>query len=131
MVLTLEQRIFPVLEYHRLENSRVQMRRSFRRRFDVRRGPSYNAIKALFGKFERTENVNDDRIGNVGRPRSAVTESNADDAPQVILQQSRTSVHRVASRAGLRRMTTRRIMRHNLHMFPYKIQTRQPHCHRL
>ncbi|GBL80113.1 hypothetical protein AVEN_29107-1 [Araneus ventricosus] len=48
MVLSLEQRIFLVLEYHRLEHSSVQTRRSFQRRFDVRRGPSDNAIKALF-----------------------------------------------------------------------------------
>ncbi|GBN62463.1 hypothetical protein AVEN_192811-1 [Araneus ventricosus] len=105
MVLYLEQRIFLVLEYQRLEHSCVQTRRSFQRRFDVRTGPSDNAIKALFEKFERTGNANDNRIGNVGRPRSAVTESNADDI-QDILQQPRTSVRRVASRAGLRRMTT-------------------------
>ncbi|GBO28265.1 hypothetical protein AVEN_178314-1 [Araneus ventricosus] len=67
-----------------------------------------------------------DRIGNVGRPRSDVTESNADALQQVILQQPRTSVRRVASCAGLLRMTKHRIMRHNLHMFPYKIRTRQP-----
>ncbi|GBM52951.1 hypothetical protein AVEN_111306-1 [Araneus ventricosus] len=121
MVLSLEQRIFLVLEHHRLEHSCFQTRRSFQRRSDVRRGPSYNAIKALFEKFERTGNVNDDRIGNVGRPRSAVTESKADVVQQVILQQPRTSVRRVASRTGLRR-TTHRIMCHNLHMFPYKIQ---------
>ncbi|GBO12652.1 hypothetical protein AVEN_14405-1 [Araneus ventricosus] len=75
---SLEQRIFLVLEYHRLEHSCVQTRRSFQRRFDVRRGPSDNAIKVLFEKFERTGNINDDHTGNVGRPRSAVTESNAD-----------------------------------------------------
>ncbi|GBM93016.1 hypothetical protein AVEN_219830-1 [Araneus ventricosus] len=78
MVLFLEHRIFIVLEYHRMEHSYVQTRRSFQRRFDVRRGSSDNAIKALFEKFERTGNVNDNRIGNVGRPRSAITESNAD-----------------------------------------------------
>ncbi|GBM64838.1 hypothetical protein AVEN_197056-1 [Araneus ventricosus] len=116
MVLSLEQRIFLVLEYQRLEHSCLQTRCSFQRRFDVGRGPSENAIKALFEKFERTGNVNDDRIGNVGRPRCAVTESNADAVQQVILQQPRTSIRRVASRAGLRRMTTHRIMRHNLHM---------------
>ncbi|GBM16147.1 hypothetical protein AVEN_163161-1 [Araneus ventricosus] len=116
MVLSLKQRIFLVLEYHRLEHSCVQTRRSFQKRFDVRRD---NGIKAL---FERTGKVNDDRIGNVGRPRSAVTESNADAIQQVILQLLRTSVCRVASRAELQRMTTHRIMRHNLHMF----QTRQP-----
>ncbi|GBM17736.1 hypothetical protein AVEN_56047-1 [Araneus ventricosus] len=101
MVLSLEQRIFLVLKYHRLEHSCVQTRRSFQRRFDVRRVPSDNAIKALFEKFERTENVNDDRIENVGRPHSAVTESNADAVLHVILQQPRTSLPRVASRAGL------------------------------
>ncbi|GBN28516.1 hypothetical protein AVEN_259046-1 [Araneus ventricosus] len=87
MVLSLEQRIFLVLEYHCLEHSCVQTRRSFQRRFNVRRGPSNNAIKALVEKFERTGNVNDDRIGNFGRPRSAVTESNVDAVRQLILQQ--------------------------------------------
>ncbi|GBL95705.1 hypothetical protein AVEN_661-1 [Araneus ventricosus] len=52
--------------------------------------------------------------------------STTDAVQQIILQQPRTSVRRVASRAGLRRMTTHRIMRHNLHTFPCKIQTRQP-----
>ncbi|GBN32901.1 hypothetical protein AVEN_231835-1 [Araneus ventricosus] len=56
------------------------------RRFDMRRGPSDNAIKALFEKFERIGNVIDDSIGNVGWPRSAVTESNADAVQQVTLQ---------------------------------------------
>ncbi|GBN01084.1 hypothetical protein AVEN_94205-1 [Araneus ventricosus] len=122
MVLSLEQRIFLLLEYHHLEHSCVQTRRSFRRRFDVRRDPSDNAIKALIKKFERTGNVSDDRVGNVGRPRSAVTESNADAIQQVILQQPRTSVRSVASRAALRRMITHRIISH---MFTYKIQTCQ------
>ncbi|GBL89969.1 hypothetical protein AVEN_178380-1 [Araneus ventricosus] len=86
MVLSLEHRIFLVLEYHRLEHSCVQTMRSFQRRFDKRKGPSGNAIKALFEKFERTGSVNDDRMGNVGRSHSAVTESNADAVQQIILQ---------------------------------------------
>ncbi|GBN12972.1 hypothetical protein AVEN_183797-1, partial [Araneus ventricosus] len=118
--------IFLVLKYHRLEHSCVQTRCSFQRRFDARRGPSDNAIKALFEKFERTGNVNDDRIVNVGRPCSAVTESNGDAVQQAILQQPRATVRRDASRAGLRRMSTHRIMRHNLHMSPYNIQPRLP-----
>ncbi|GBM60197.1 hypothetical protein AVEN_273508-1 [Araneus ventricosus] len=126
MVLSLEQRIYLVLEYNLLEHSYFQARRSFQRRFDVRGGQSGNAINALFEKFKRTGNVNDERIRNIGRLSSSVTESNADVVQQVILQQSRTSVRRVASRAGLRRMTTPCIMCHNLHIFPCKIQTRQP-----
>ncbi|GBN10117.1 hypothetical protein AVEN_214030-1 [Araneus ventricosus] len=78
MVLSSEQRIFHVLEYHRLKHSCVETRRRFQRRSDVKRGPSDNAIKALLEKFERTGNVTDDRIGNVVEPRSAITESNVD-----------------------------------------------------
>ncbi|GBM82914.1 hypothetical protein AVEN_230479-1 [Araneus ventricosus] len=78
MVLSLEQRIFLVLEYHRLKHSCVQTRCSSQRKFDVRRGLSDNAIKPLFEKFERTGNLNDDGIGNASRPSSAVTQSNSD-----------------------------------------------------
>ncbi|GBN62572.1 hypothetical protein AVEN_256804-1 [Araneus ventricosus] len=67
----------------------------------MRGGPSDNAIKALFEKFERTGNVNDDRIGNVGRPRSAFTESNDVAVQQVMRQQLRTSVRSFAFHAGL------------------------------
>ncbi|GBM96661.1 hypothetical protein AVEN_29479-1 [Araneus ventricosus] len=92
MILSLEQRIFLVLAYHRLEHSYFQTSHCFQRIFDVRRGQSDDAIKGLFEKFERKRNVNDDRIGNVGLPRSAVTESNADvtqhptAAPDIRLQ---------------------------------------------
>ncbi|GBN41693.1 hypothetical protein AVEN_157367-1 [Araneus ventricosus] len=64
----------------------------------MRGGPSDNAIKAL---FERTGNVNDDRIGNVVRPRSAFTDSNDNAVQQVMRQQPRTSVHSFAFHAGL------------------------------
>lgn len=126
MVFSVEQRVFIVLEFHRLEHSCVQTRRSFQRKFHVRKGPSDNAIRTLFQKFERTGSVNDDRIGNVGRPCLSVTESNAEAVQQVIQQRPRTSVRRVASCTGLRRMSTHRLMRHSLQMFPYKIQTHQP-----
>ncbi|GBN83126.1 hypothetical protein AVEN_245765-1 [Araneus ventricosus] len=95
MVLSLEQRIFLVLEWPHLEHSCVETRRSFRRIFLERRDPSDNAIKALFEMFERTGNVNDDRIGNVCPPRSAITESNSDYVHLVVRQRPRTSVHSI------------------------------------
>ncbi|GBO27280.1 hypothetical protein AVEN_141539-1 [Araneus ventricosus] len=126
MVFSLEQRIFLVLEYQHVEQSCVQSRRTLQRRFHVRRGSSDNAINAMFEKFERTGNVNDDRIGNIGRPRNAVTESNADTVQQVIRLQPRTSVRSFAFYAGIRKITTLSITRKNLHVFPHKLQTRQP-----
>ncbi|GBO12030.1 hypothetical protein AVEN_159043-1 [Araneus ventricosus] len=92
----------------------------------MRRGTSDNAIKALIEKIKRTGIVNDDRIGNVCRPRSVFTESNDDAVQKVMQKQPRTSVRNFAFHAGLRRMATHCIMCQNLHMFPYKIQTCQP-----
>ncbi|GBO37362.1 hypothetical protein AVEN_274129-1 [Araneus ventricosus] len=92
MVIFLVQRMFLVLEYQHLEHSCVQTRRSFQRIFLVRIGPLDNAIKAL---FERKGNVNDDRIGNVCPPRSAVTESNADAVRLVVRQRLRSSVRSI------------------------------------
>ncbi|GBM16701.1 hypothetical protein AVEN_144354-1 [Araneus ventricosus] len=92
MVLSLKQRIFLVPECQHLEHSYVQTRRSFQRIFLVRRDLSDNAIKAL---FERTGNVNDERIGNVCPPRSAVKESNSDYVHLVVRERSPTSVRSI------------------------------------
>lgn len=66
MVYSLEQRIFLVLEYHRLDHSITQTRRSFQKKFSIAKGPSRNTIISLFEKFEQTGSVNDDRAGNAG-----------------------------------------------------------------
>lgn len=44
----------------------------------------------------------------------------------MIQESSLVSVRRVAVQAGIRRKLDHRIMRHKLHLFSYKIQTRQP-----
>ena len=47
-------------------------------------------------KFQWTGNVKDESAGIVGRPRTATTESNAQLVQQVIQQQPRISIRRVA-----------------------------------
>lgn len=126
MVYSLEQRIFLVLEFHRLEHSVVATRRSFQRKFNVTKGPKSDTIKDLFEKFQRTGNVQDERAGKVGRPRTATTEGNAQLVQQVIQQRPRVSVRRVAAAVQITPTSTYRLMRQSLHLYPYKIQTRQP-----
>lgn len=43
-----------------------------------RKGPSDNTMKALYEKVERTENIDADRIRNVGWRRVTVTELNSE-----------------------------------------------------
>ncbi|XP_055928131.1 uncharacterized protein LOC129959338 [Argiope bruennichi] len=126
MVYFLEQRIFLVMEFHRLEHSVVATRRSCHRKFNVTKGPKRDTIKNLFEKFQRTGNVKDDRAGKVGRKRTATTKDNAQLVQQVIQQRLRFSIRRVAAAVQIKSTSTYRLIRLSLHLYPYKIQTRQP-----
>ncbi|GBM37463.1 hypothetical protein AVEN_105626-1 [Araneus ventricosus] len=60
---SIEQRVFLVLEYHRLKESPTATRRSFQARFNVPKGPDVKTIRTLFAKFQRTGSVTDDLVG--------------------------------------------------------------------
>ncbi|GBM35696.1 hypothetical protein AVEN_260819-1 [Araneus ventricosus] len=122
---SIEQRVFLVLEYHRLKESPTATRRSFQARFNVPKGPDAKTIRTLFAKFQRTGSVTDDLMGNVGRQQTAVTPENVATVSGIIQQTPMSSVHRIASETGLKRSSTQKILRKSLHMFPFKIQTHQ------
>ncbi|GBN52381.1 hypothetical protein AVEN_78328-1, partial [Araneus ventricosus] len=62
IMYSIEQRVFLVLEYHRLERSPTATRHSFQKRFNVPKGPDAKTIRKLFAKFERTGSVDDKRV---------------------------------------------------------------------
>lgn len=126
MVYSLEERIFLVLEFHRLEHNVNATKRSFKKKFNVTKGPKFDTIRMLFEKFQRTGNVNDERAGFVGRRFSQTTTANAQLVETVIRKQPCISVRRVATTVQIKPTSTYRLMRQGLHMFPYRIQTRQP-----
>lgn len=86
MVYSLEERIFIVLEYHRLDKSVTATRRSFQTKFNTTNVPHPNTIRQLYDKFIRTGCVTDDLVANVGRQKSAVTAANVNVIKNVITQ---------------------------------------------
>lgn len=72
----LEQRIFLLLEFHRLDKSFIETKHTFQRKFNIRYGPSNTVIKVLFENFQRTRNIYDDIAGNADRPTTKITEAN-------------------------------------------------------
>ena len=92
MVYSYEQRIFLVLEFHRLEHNVVPARRSFQRKFNVIKGLKSDTIKDLFEKFQRTGNVKDERAGNVVFPRMANRDCSTKPLKQVTQQRPRVSI---------------------------------------
>ncbi|GFV10512.1 uncharacterized protein TNCV_4409931 [Trichonephila clavipes] len=96
---SIEERVFLVLEYHRLQESPTATRRSFQARFNVPKGPDAKTIRTLFAKFQRTGCVTDDLVGNVGRKQTAVTPQNVATVSGIIQQNPMSSVRRTASEA--------------------------------
>ncbi|GFW45079.1 uncharacterized protein TNCV_4513931 [Trichonephila clavipes] len=120
---SIEERVFLVLEYHRLQESPTATRRSFQARFNVPKEPDAKTIRTRFAKFQRTGSVTDDLVGNVGRKQTAVTPQNVATVSGIIQQKPMSSVRRITSMAGLKRSSTQKILRKSLHMFPFKFQT--------
>ena len=83
MVYSLEQRIFLVFEFHRLEHSVVATRQ---RKFNVIKEPKSDTIKDLLEKFQQTGNVKDKHAGNVGRPRTETTKRNVQQIQELVQQ---------------------------------------------
>lgn len=125
MPYSLEQRVFIVLEYHRLDRSPIMTRRSFQQKFKVKKGPDQKTIRNLFNKFERTGSVADDLTGNVGCSVSAMTPQNVQAVEEIVKRNPQKSIRRAAAEARLSNSTTYRIMRKGLKLFPYKIQCHQ------
>ncbi|GBM56267.1 hypothetical protein AVEN_151945-1 [Araneus ventricosus] len=122
---SIEQRVFLVLEYHRLERSPTATRRSFQKRFNVPKGPDAKTIRKIFSKFERTGSVDDNRVGNVGLRQAVVAPENIVKVSGIVQQNPRNTVRKIESETGLKRSSTQKILRNSLRMFPYKIQSHQ------
>ncbi|GBN35678.1 hypothetical protein AVEN_121275-1 [Araneus ventricosus] len=121
----IEQRVFLVLEYHRLERSLTATRSSFQKRFNVLKGPDAKTIRKLFAKFERRGSVDDNRVVNVGPRQTVVISENVAKVSGIVQQNPRNTIRRIASETGLKRSSTQKILRNSLRMFPYKIQSHQ------
>lgn len=123
---SVEQRIFVLKEYLKTEYSYTRMRRDFQTKFNVKEGPSRHMVTNLIEKFERTGSVADDLVGNVGRPSTARTEENIASVKAAIDQSPRKSIRKIAAKTGIKPTNVHRILRKDLELFPYKIQTVTP-----
>jgi hypothetical protein len=115
-----DQRVWIVTKF--LETrSYVQTRRSYETEFGLRskEGPSLPAIRALVKKFHTTGSVLDMKPIAKRRVR---TEDNIQNFRQVFQNSPKKSLRRAARESGVNRNSVNRIVRKDLHMFPYKIQ---------
>ena len=92
---SIEECVFLVLEFHRLQHSPTATRRSFQNRFNVPVGPDAKTIRMLFAKFQRTGSVDDDRKGNVGPRQTIVTPENVAKVSRTVQKNPRKNIRRI------------------------------------
>lgn len=81
MVYSLEQQIFLILEFPRVDHNIVKTSCSFQRLFNGTKRPKRDTIKALLENIQLTGNVNHDHLENIGRLRASVTCANVEVVP--------------------------------------------------
>lgn len=122
---SVEQRVFLLLEYHRLYSSPTSTLRSFQSQFKTAKGPDAETICELSEKSERLGSVAYGLVGNVGPSQSAVTHENVPTVSAIIQHNAKKSIRRYAAESGLKQSSTHTILRNTLHTILFKIQ-----CHK-
>lgn len=114
-----------IIETYLRTTSIIATQRQFHRDFPRASVPTRNTILALVQKFRETGSVKNKNKGNSGRRRSARTDDNIETVRRRLEESPRKSTRRLSQETALSRTSVRRILRMDLHLFPYKIQILQ------
>ena len=96
-IYSVEQRVFLVLKFHRLEHIVTVTKRKFQKRFNVAKAPVEKTIQMFFVKFKRTGSVADDLVGHVDSRTTVVTPENVVTVFAIVQQQFRKFDRRIAA----------------------------------
>ena len=118
--LTTQQRAKIVELYFKNEDSPVLARRAYCRHFDVKNGPSESTILRLVKKFRDTGSVHD--RSRSGRPQNVRSDEKIERVRASVQEDQQTSTRRRSSELGMAKSSLHRILKADLHLFPYKIQ---------
>ena len=105
------------------KKSIVKTQRAFKTLKNVRSAPSKNTIKRLYEKFSTGKALSNPKRPYKSRPRRSAENIAAVRAS--VERSPRTSQKRRSQQLGMARSTLQRIIRIDLHLFPYKIQLTQ------
>ena len=124
--LTTEQRVFIVERYH-ASHSSTQVKRSFAAEYH--RNIDYKTVKRVVDKWKAHGTIRKLNKEHSGRPINARSEGNIASVQLKIANSSCSSVRKLAAQVDISRESIRRILRKNLKLTPYKMQTSQTLTH--
>ena len=114
--LTIIQRT-KIIEFWHQTQSVVQVQRMYRGFFNTANAPDRNTIRRTGWNSVQCE------LGHSGRPRSGRSVEHVDAVRELVVRSPRKSIRRLSAEANIHRSSVQRILRADLHVFPYKIQS--------
>ena len=83
--------------------------------------PNFRTIKSIVAKFTNEGTVCDLHKDRSGWKRSGRSEDSVDMVRQAVVQSPKKSIRRLSAETNLHKSTVQRILRQDIHAFPYKI----------
>ena len=123
MPLAIEQK-GKVVEFYLQTKSIVKTQRQYQRHFSVKTAPNRKTIWRTVKKFENERTVHNVNKGRSSRTRSARSQENIKVVRQSAVQSPKKSCRRRSQELGLSRMSTVRILKLDLKLFPYHLQVK-------
>ena len=124
MPFTNEQR-FKRVKFYLETKSLVLTQMEYHKHFDVKQVSSSTAIKKIVQKFEMHGTCHNRNKKNSGRRVAARIKMNIGIARELTVRSPRKSLQRRLSELGLANSTVQRIMKHDLNLYPYKLEIKQ------
>ena len=116
-----EQRIF-IVEQYLLTGARISVRRAFANQF--RENIDVKTVDRVMEMWRRKGSILNQNKGNSGPKRSVRTDENITSV-EARIQKSSQSVRKIAAELGINRESVRRILKKDLGLKSYKLQTSQ------
>ncbi|VVC25081.1 Winged helix-turn-helix DNA-binding domain,Protein of unknown function DUF4817 [Cinara cedri] len=120
---TIEQHVQMIKLYYQNKCSIVQILRSLRPFFGQHSSTSKTTLQHLVAKFETTGSINDQLT--LVRQSNTISAENIAAVRESVQENPRQSISRRAQELGLLQFSTRRILRRDLGLHPYKTQLTQ------
>ena len=124
MVYTTEQRA-KMVEFYLSTQSVTKTQRQYVRHFGTQKPPSRKMILYNVNKFRNRGTVHNLNSSGSGRQRGTRSAENVEEVRTSVLRSPIKSVRRRAQELGLPKSSLQRILRLDLHVFPYQVQVMQ------
>ena len=120
-----EDKVLIIKLYYKTESPTIVQREFCRLRgLHTRQGPSRKAVSRVVRHFEEKFSVENKSKGNSGRPSATKDVNIVEEVRQSCDKSPKKSIRRRSAEMNMSRMSMQRILRRELHFYPYVISVR-------